>query len=247
MTNSGVSSPIGRAARPRNRFRLAGPSAPFDPRCTPYRDDLADVALAEALFAPHYAAAFPLACVAQATPVCAKPGGEQVSELLGGERFMALDASAGWTWGYCAHDDYVGYIESDALGADAPLTPLASAPDMVAAAERFLGMPYVLGGRGGTGIDCSGLVQRACAAIGIAAPRDSDMQREGLGTALAPSAGLHRNDLVFLPGHVGIMIDQATMIHATAAHGAVVIEALADVIARVETQHEVAILARKRL
>jgi len=211
------------------------------------RDDLADVELANILFAPHYAAAFPMTCASDATPVCQKAGGEQVSELLRGERFMALDISAGWTWGFCAHDHYVGYARSDDLSTDARSVPGQHAGELVEAASTFIGVPYVFGGRGGTGIDCSGLVQRACADIGISAPRDCDMQHESLGTLLDDSDALRRNDLVFFPGHVGIMVDSENMIHATSTCGAVVIEPLATVLGRTVTIDDVPIVARKRL
>ena len=57
-------------------------------------------------------------------------------------------------------------------------------PDFVAVAERFLGAPYLWGGKTVLGLDCSGLVQVALAACGVACPRDSDMQEEALGIAV---------------------------------------------------------------
>ena len=57
--------------------------------------------------------------------------------------------------------------------------------DFVAVAERFLGAPYLWGGKTSLGLDCSGLVQVALAACGIACPRDSDMQEQALGAPLA--------------------------------------------------------------
>ena len=83
-------------------------------------------------------------------------------------------------------------------------------PDYVAVAERFLETPYLWGGRTSEGIDCSGLVQTALAAAGVASPRDSDMQEAGLGEPIAiddPRTTLERGDLVFWKGHVGIMRD----------------------------------------
>jgi len=93
----------------------------------------------------------------------------------------------------------------------------AHAPDFVAIAEMFLESPYLWGGRTSEGIDCSGLVQTALTAAGIAAPRDSDMQEAALGAPVAiddPEAPLERGDLVFWKGHVGIMRDSTTLIHA---------------------------------
>jgi hypothetical protein len=119
------------------------------------------------------------------------------------------------------------------------------ATDPVAVGERLLGAPYLWGGRGADGIDCSGLVQLALDFAGIAAPRDSDQQRT-LGRPLAPDEGLRRGDLVFFPGHVGLMADGERLLHANAHHMATVIEPLADVIARLEAAGEARPIAATR-
>jgi cell wall-associated NlpC family hydrolase len=109
-------------------------------------------------------------------------------------------------------------------------------PDHVAVAERFLQAPYLWGGRTSEGIDCSGLVQAALAAAGQAAPRDSDLQEASLGEPIAiddPRAPLKRGDLVFWKGHVGIMRDPVTLIHANGWHMKVVSEPLSEARARI--------------
>jgi cell wall-associated NlpC family hydrolase len=107
----------------------------------------------------------------------------------------------------------------------------ACEPDAVAIAELFLETPYLWGGRTSEGVDCSGLVQTALMAAGVASPRDSDMQEATLGEPIAvddPSAPLARGDLIFWKGHVGIMRDPVTLLHANGWHMKTVSEPLAQ-------------------
>jgi cell wall-associated NlpC family hydrolase len=108
--------------------------------------------------------------------------------------------------------------------------------DFVAVAEKFVGTPYLWGGKSSLGIDCSGLVQVSLNAAGTGCPRDSDMQREGLGRALSPAETkkLQRGDLIFWKGHVAIVRDATTIVHANAFHMATVIENTNDAIARIK-------------
>ena len=115
------------------------------------------------------------------------------------------------------------------------LVPLDSyESDFVAVAERFLGAPYLWGGKSSLGLDCSALVQLALTSCGIPCPRDSDMQEQALGTLIASDfSALRRGDLLFWQGHVAIVRDQTTLIHSNAFHMSVVSEPISHAIGRI--------------
>ena len=106
------------------------------------------------------------------------------------------------------------------------------ARDPAAVAERFLGAPYLWGGRESLGLDCSGLVQQALLACGRACPRDADMQ-QALGRAIS-RADFARGDLVFWKGHVALGLDETRIVHANAHHMAVAVEPLDEAIERIK-------------
>jgi cell wall-associated NlpC family hydrolase len=122
---------------------------------------------------------------------------------------FAVTADGCWLWARCL-------AEAD-----------SHEPDFVAVAERFLHAPYLWGGRTSEGIDCSGLVQAGLTAAGVSAPRDSDLQAS-LGEPVPADAPLLRGDLVFWKGHVGVMRDAGTLLHANGWRMAVVSEPLAE-------------------
>ncbi len=127
---------------------------------------------------------------------------------------------AGSGWVFASHIAPIGQWESD----------------FVAVAQRFVGAPYLWGGRESTGIDCSGLVQTALAATGVDALRDSDMQAATVGEAVAWDGAIDRlvrGDLVFWRGHVGIVLEGGRLLHANAWHMATEIEPLDEAITRI--------------
>ena len=107
--------------------------------------------------------------------------------------------------------------------------------DFVGVAEKFLHVPYYWGGKTSHGLDCSGLVQISLEACGIFSPRDTDMQETQLGQSVLINDldGLRRGDLVFWNGHVGIMADQKTLLHANGHHMMTVKEPLSEAVARI--------------
>jgi cell wall-associated NlpC family hydrolase len=113
----------------------------------------------------------------------------------------------------------------------APLDEYAT--DFVSVAERFLGTPYVWGGKTAAGLDCSGLAQTALQVAGISAPRDTDMMEKALGLPV-DRADVQRGDLVFWKGHMGVMLDGERLLHANAFHMEVFAEKLDQAIARIE-------------
>jgi cell wall-associated NlpC family hydrolase len=124
----------------------------------------------------------------------------------------------------------VGYVPARHLAALD-----AFAPDPVAVAETFLHVPYLWGGKTSLGLDCSGLVQIALTACGVPCPRDSNQQEAALGVALARElSDLRRGDLLFWKGHVAIVRDPDTLIHANAFHMAVAIEPVGEAVARIK-------------
>ena len=100
----------------RVRFRLTGPSRPYDPNFQAIRPDLADVAEAEHHFAPHYAGPAPFTATA---PLMLYAADEATSEVLGeipeGAGFALIDVTGGWGWGYTMDGHRVGYVDASLL------------------------------------------------------------------------------------------------------------------------------------
>ena len=100
----------------------------------------------------------------------------------------------------------------------APLA--ATVAGLVATAKRFLGVPYLWGGRSGFAVDCSGFTNLVFGQHGIRLPRDADDQSH-VGSAVA-RAGVRAADLAFYgpssaPTHVALYVSRTTLIHAPSA------------------------------
>ena len=144
------------------------------------------------------------------TPVMALPFGARVAAGDEGDGFLRVA------------DGYVPVPQISPVG--------TLETDTATTALRFLGVPYLWGGDSNFGIDCSGLVHAALRAAGRDCPRDSDQQE----AFFAPIEGaMRRGDLVFWKGHVGMMVNVDTIVHANGHHMATTVEPLADVAARI--------------
>lgn len=163
--------------------------------------------------------AFRTVCV-RAAHVYSEPDfkSRDVALLPFGAQVIALEDEAG----YCRVEG--GWMMTQHLAK-------RKAEDWVAVAESFIGTPYLWGGNTSFGIDCSGLVQVARHAAGLACPRDSDVQQEAFPKA---SGGARRGDLVFWKGHVGIMVSATDLLHANAHHMLVAQESFENAKARIE-------------
>lgn len=163
----------------------------------------------------------------KAPAVLALPFGSRVAVLDREGAFARM--ADGYLW--AGHLARIDHVEADVVGV----------------AEGFLGVPYLWGGRTSLGLDCSALVQTALAACGHAAPRDSDMQEHALGRPIDPDGLMRRGDLVFWRGHVGLMRDPGTLLHANGHTMTVALEPLATARARILAAGGGPVTAARRL
>ena len=99
------------------------------------------------------------------------------------------------------------------------------------AQKNYLNAPYLWGGRSTDGCDCSGLVQMVAMANGVSIPRDSADQEVALHSDIE-YARRSADDLVYWPGHVGLLMSKDTLLHATAYSMRCCIEPLSEVVER---------------
>ena len=131
------------------------------------------------------------------------------------------------------------------------LAPLGETrTDFIATAQIFTRVPYLWGGRGGLGVDCSGLVQVPLAAAGIAVPRDSDQQADAIGEDVeVPEdvSNLEPGDILFFPGHVGFYLGSGAFLHASSHGMMVATHTLAEVLERIDERHGTGITRVRRV
>jgi cell wall-associated NlpC family hydrolase len=140
-------------------------------------------------------------------------GSERVTSLVLGEEVFVVESQGEWTRVLApdqpTHLDpagYPGWVRTDALADD----------DALAAARGFLGTPYVWGGLGRDGIDCSGLVHLSFRAVGVRVPRDAADQAAAATPVDHPEPG----DLYFfgrpdeVVSHVGF-VTEVGLLHAS--------------------------------
>ena len=111
--------------------------------------------------------------------------------------------------------------EDDAAEATAVSAPAAVPQGVgsgaVAIGSNYLGTPYVWGGGGPGGFDCSGFVSYVYAQMGISLPHQSgDILNSG--TVISASEA-RPGDILWWPGHVGIYAGDGQVLHSTPGPG----------------------------
>ena len=92
---------------------------------------------------------------------------------------------------------------------------VGSGSDVVSAALKYVGVPYVFGGEDSSGMDCSGLVQRAFADVGIEVPR-LVRDQEKIGIEVPSLAEAKPGDLIVTAGgdHISMYLGNNTVVHS---------------------------------
>jgi gamma-D-glutamyl-L-lysine dipeptidyl-peptidase len=115
-------------------------------------------------------------------------------------------------------DQRIAWIQSGDINRDPQSLTIAQS---IALARRFLGLPYLWGGRSSYGYDCSGFTQMLVRSRGITMPRDADLQVAWEGVEAVDRKDLRAGDLLFFGSedgkvtHTAMYIGGGEIIHAT--------------------------------
>ena len=142
----------------------------------------------------------------------------------------------GWAEVYIGHhcENKTGFVIFNHL-----INKVIINKDWVLFAEKFYNSPYRWGGRDSLGIDCSALLQLSLSFAGISIPRDtSDQIKYFVKSDCFKVEDYHKNlikrrSIIFWEGHVGIAVNENTIIHASGHHHKVVYEELYITIKRI--------------
>lgn len=113
------------------------------------------------------------------------------------------------------------YVPEDDLVAEGrtPTLKHETVPLFIESAKRFLGVPYLWGGKSFFGIDCSGLIQTNLKFFNHNFPRDTKDQIK-MGREI-PRAEIRPGDLLFFERHVALAISNKSFIHSSLSQGGV--------------------------
>jgi len=119
-------------------------------------------------------------------------------------------------------------VGASAIAGGASVAPPSQYGGVVGIAMRYLGTPYVWGGSGPGGFDCSGLVAYVYSQVGVSLPHYTGAQWN-VGVPVSRS-DLQPGDLVFFDGlgHVGIYVGGGQFIHAPHSGDVVKISSLGE-------------------
>lgn len=132
-----------------------------------------------------------------------------------GSRIHAEPLDEANTYSVILPDGVSGFYKGDLVESDSE----PSREQLVLTAKRFLGSPYVWGGKSPKGFDCSGFVQTVFHAAGIALPRDAHQQYDSLKSASISLENSALGDLHFFGTedsitHVAMSTGYKTFIHS---------------------------------
>ncbi|HEX9975018.1 MAG TPA: C40 family peptidase [bacterium] len=152
-----------------------------------------------------------------------KEQGLSVSDVVLGNILVNKGKKRSW-YHVALADGRTGYIDASLVIEEqkyfAHLHPTAES--MIALAWKFLGFPYLWGGRSTKGFDCSGFTQTVYKMHGITLPRDANMQvKSGVAVTIDDSfKSVKPGDLLFFGRdldhifHVGMYLGDAKFIHS---------------------------------